>query len=115
MKFLPGKLCLAIRKFLKSLGYTICSYTYNVHICAYMYFRSDSDVTDMVYLDNNKRTLDSLLKDYKTKKFSCKQPPLLEIETDHIIPDELHLLLQIADVLTDSLITTAILHDKRDT
>ena len=53
--------------------------------------------------------------DYKTKEFSCKQPPLLEIETDHIIPDELHLLLRITDVLTDNLITTAITHDKKDT
>jgi len=67
----------------------------------------------MVYLEDNKRTLDFILKDYKTNKFSCRQPPLLEIETDHIIPDELHLLLWITDVLTDNLITTAIMDDKK--
>lgn len=66
-----------------------------------------------MYLETNRRTLDSILTDYKTKEFSCKQPPLLEIETDHIIPDELHLLLRIMDVLTDNLITTAITHDKK--
>ena len=84
-----------------------------MYVNTMLYIRWDSDVPDTVYLENDKRTLDSILEDYKTQKFSCKQPPLLEIETDHIIPDELHLLLRITDVLTENLITTAIKQDKR--
>ena len=76
------------------------------HIMGYV--RWDSNVADSVYLEKEKRTLDSILEDSKTKEFTCKYPPLLEIETDHIIPDELHLLLRITDVLIENLIATAI-------
>ena len=49
----------------------------------------------------------------------CKEPillqklPLLHIDIKHIIPDELHLLLRITDVLLKIFIATAVAHDKR--
>lgn len=64
--------------------------------------RWDSDIIDTVYLETNRKTLDSILTDYQTKELSCKQPATItrnrDIQTDHIIPEELHLLLRIADV-----------------
>ena len=38
--------------------------------------------------------------------------PLLEIDLDHIIPDELHMLLRVTDVLIQNLIHAATSHDK---
>ena len=36
----------------------------------------------------------------------CNRDPLLRIELDHIIPDELHLMLQVTDVLLEALMST---------
>ena len=44
-------------------------------------------------------------------------PPLFEIETHHIIPDELHLLLRVMDILIRNLVLTMVAADntaKRD-
>ena len=71
------------------------------------------DVPDKEYLISKQRTLESLHNDYKEKAYCCKRLPLLDIETDHIIPDELHLLLRITDVLLKNLIATAVASDKR--
>ena len=46
-----------------------------------------------------KKTYDSLKSNYKSKTFSCINKPLFEIELDHIILDELHLMLKITDKL----------------
>jgi len=75
--------------------------------------RWDTSVNDSTYLITRQRTLKSLFTDYKNKEYCCKHIPLLHIETDHIIPDELHLLLRITDVLLNNLIATAIAADKR--
>ena len=50
---------------------------------------------------NLKRTLDDLysLSGKTTKNYCCVHPPLLDIPLDHIIIDELHLLLRVMDVL----------------
>jgi len=37
-----------------------------------------------------------------------KNAPLLELELDHIIPDELHLVLRVMDMLIQALIGTAV-------
>ena len=55
--------------------------------------RWDTGVVDSQYTITNRRTLQSLIDDYETKEYGCKHLPLLNIEIDHIIPDELHLLL----------------------
>jgi len=39
------------------------------------------------------------------------QPRLLNIDINHVIPDELHLLLQITDKMIENLINGAITHD----
>ena len=41
----------------------------------------------------------------KTKNFCCVNTPLINIELDHVILDELHLLLRIMDVLIKNLVT----------
>ena len=55
----------------------------------------------------------SLYEDSEQYRNGCKYHPLLDIEPENIIPDELHLLLRITDVMTENLITAARLHDKR--
>jgi len=75
--------------------------------------RWDTGVVDSQYTITNRRTLQSLIDDYETKEYGCKHLPLLNIEIDHIIPDELHLLLRITDVLLKNLIRTAVAHDKK--
>jgi hypothetical protein len=49
-----------------------------------------------------------------TKNYCCINPPLLDIELDHIIPDELHLLLRIMDVLIKNLIMDVVGWDEKD-
>ncbi|XP_065907727.1 uncharacterized protein [Dysidea avara] len=75
--------------------------------------RWDTGIEDTEYLVTNRRTLESLYEDYREKQYSCKHLPLVHIETDHIIPDELHLLLRITDILLKNFIATAVAHDKR--
>ena len=38
--------------------------------------------------------------------------PLLDLELDHVIPDELHLLLRVMDVLIQGLIDTVLAYDR---
>ena len=54
------------------------------------FYRWDTDVQDSEYLIRCKRTLDNIIKDHSKKKYSCKHLPLIQIEPDHIVPDELH-------------------------
>ena len=46
--------------------------------------------------------------------FCCVKEPLLNIELDHVIVDELHLLLRVMDVMLDNIITEVIDWDKAD-
>jgi len=41
----------------------------------------------------------------------CNKPPLLDIELNHIVPDELHLMLRIMDVLIEAIICTVTTYD----
>lgn len=45
-------------------------------------------------------------------KFCCENIPLLNIELDHIIPDELHLMLRITDVLIEAAINIVTAYDQ---
>ena len=66
------------------------------------------EVVDTVYLKDKQRTLQTL-KENKSKDSLHK--PMLDIELDYVIPDELHLLLRITDVLINNLITSAVSYD----
>ena len=46
--------------------------------------------------------------------YCCVNQPLIEIDLDHIIVDELHLLLRVVDVLIDNLIEDVLEWDKRE-
>jgi len=53
------------------------------------------------------------LEDFRADGKYCNDKlPLLNIPLSHIIPDELHLLLRVTDVLIEALITTAIACDR---
>lgn len=47
----------------------------------------------------------------KEQKLSQARAPLIHLPLKYVIPDELHLLLRVTDVLTRNLIQTAITHD----
>jgi len=70
-------------------------------------------VDDSVYLVTKRRTLKSLFEDSSKNQYCCQKPPLINIETDHIITDELHLLLRITDVLLKNVVATAVADDKK--
>ena len=57
-----------------------------------------------VMLHHEKRTRSDLKAD---GEFSSINKPLLDLELDHIVPDEHHLMLQVTDVLIKALIETA--------
>ena len=82
-----------------------------------MPYRWDSDVSDSEYLITRKRTLESFYTNCKKPGVSCngcKHPPLLKLDPDKIIPDELHLLLRVTDVLIHNLISAAKTDDKKN-
>ena len=62
-----------------------------------------------------RRTLDAIKKcaqppttDSADKNnYGCIRPPLLNVQVDHIVADELHLLLRISDRLIDNLVVRA--------
>ena len=58
-----------------------------------------------------KRTLASIKRNARTQSLGCKNAPLLELELDHIVPDELHLLLRVMDMLIQALVDTAVAQD----
>lgn len=66
------------------------------------------DVAPVVYCQDQARTLESLRKgskhSHKDKRKGAVNPPLFNIELDHIILDELHLLLRVVGVLLRNLI-----------
>lgn len=60
-------------------------------------------------------SLDDLKKFSKKGEFCCVESPLLNVPLDHIILDELHLLLRFTDVLLSNLLEDAMeLDDKED-
>jgi hypothetical protein len=50
------------------------------------------------------RTNKNITNDSKSHAFDVKKEPLVKIEPDHVVPDELHLLLRICDKLLTNLI-----------
>lgn len=80
-----------------------------------MYYRHN--MTKVLGRDYQKRTLDALLSDNRSdprgKQLRLGQidKPLLHIELDHVVPDELHLMLRITDVLTRNVIHAAMSED----
>ena len=67
---------------------------------------------DLHWQHENARTLDSIVQALTEKeKLGVKNLPLLEIPLDHVIIDELHLLLRITDVLLRCVINQAIESD----
>ena len=65
---------------------------------------------------NLRRTLKEMneLAGKKTKNFCSVNIPLINIDLDHVILDELHLLLRIMDVLIQNLVTEAVQWDQAD-
>ena len=55
-------------------------------------------------LNHTARTLSDLKAD---GQFNSINKPLLDLELDHVVPDELHLMLRVTDVLINALIETA--------
>ena len=48
------------------------------------------------------------------ENYCCHQPPLFNIDLDHVVPDELHLLLRVTDILTGNLVLECIDWDKEE-
>ena len=74
---------------------------------------------DMFYDSSpQKQTIEDLRKCCRLKKgnknFCCINPPLLNIPLDHIILDELYLLLRITDVLTCNVLDEVIEWDDEE-
>ena len=72
------------------------------------------DITYLLYryittLNHTARTLSDLKAD---GQFSSINQPLLDLELDHVVPDELHLMLRVTDVLINALIETASAYDR---
>lgn len=63
----------------------------------------------MKITSHNKRTRAQLT---GNGKFGSINAPLLDLELDHVIPDELHLMLRVMDVLIQALIDAATSYDK---
>ena len=46
--------------------------------------------------------------------YCCQHPPLFNIDLNHVVPDELHLLLRVTDILTENLVLECIDWDKEE-
>ena len=81
-----------------------------MRIAIYLFYRwdmskSSADVTAMARSLASMHTCASLPSSRPAKqRLGSKCPPLLQVEPDHVVPDELHLLLRITDVLLRNLI-----------
>ena len=75
---------------------------------------------DLEYYNKSplQRTLQEVLRMARQKgnqdKYSCEHEPLLKIELDHVVLDELHLLLRIMDVLINNLVKETVEWDKKE-
>ena len=61
------------------------------------------------------RSIEDIVACAATNAYSVKYPPLLSIDLDHVVPDELHLFLRIMDILIENLISYAVELDIRAT
>lgn len=86
----------------------LCSATGN-YACPWCIVHKDSrlDISkskDHYNADGLRRTYKSISMHCDTKSFGCKNKPLLQIDPEKVVPDELHLFLRISDILLDNLI-----------
>ena len=90
----------------------------SIHACLWCKVHRDDryDMTKAIdYYEQAslKRTFDDIVKCSVSKSYSVKAMPLLQIDLEDIIIDELHLLLRITDRLTMNLINLMLQQDKR--
>ncbi|CAB4025093.1 Hypothetical predicted protein, partial [Paramuricea clavata] len=60
------------------------------------------------------RSLEDIIECVRKQTYSCVHPPLLNIGLRNIVPDELHLMLRVTDVLLNNLILGALSLDGKD-
>ena len=60
-----------------------------------------------------KRTSQEIRYFHGSKKFCCIHPPLINIELDHVVLDELYLMMRITDRLTENIITEVMERDSK--
>ena len=60
---------------------------------------------------DNKQYLETQKRQFSASEHGYIRQKLINIDIDHIIPDELHLLLRITDGLIENLINGAVAHD----
>ena len=60
-----------------------------------------------------KRTSQEIRYFHGSKKFCCIHPPLFNIELDHVVLDELYLMMRITDRLTENIITEVMERDSK--
>lgn len=59
----------------------------------------------------NRQYLEIQKRHFRESEDGYTRPRLINIDIDHVIPDELHLLLQVTDRLIENLINGAVAHD----
>lgn len=81
----------------------------------FFFFRWDMSKPENHYNESpNAFTLDDIKKFASKQQYCCKNMPLLDVPLDHIVLDELHLLLRITDTLLSNIIEDAIELDDKD-
>lgn len=80
--------------------------------------RGDMSKPDSFYNTPPMRRTTDELREFANKKtgenYCCCHEPLLNIPLDHIIPDELHLMLRVTDILLENLIEDAMQWDDKE-
>ena len=68
---------------------------------------------DFYYTGEMKRTLQEIKEFHSSTKFCCIHPPLFDIDLDHVVLDELHLMMRITNRLTENIITEVMERDSK--
>ena len=92
------------------LVYTTTSLLYKVVIILSIVYRWKTSTP----FNTNCRSISEMQRivSSKTKpNYGCIKMPLLELDLEHVIPDELHMLLRVTDVLIQNLINAATSND----
>lgn len=79
--------------------------------------RSDMSKSELYYYeDKTVRSPEEISKLCKRShsNYGCINPPLLNIDLDHVVIDELHLMMRICDVLLRNLIEDSVAQDKKE-
>ena len=107
-------LCADMKFLLLILGRTGATSTFS---CIWCYIhkadRYDMSHDDDFYNEEKQRTLQADREHVLTESYGCRYLPLLNIEVNRVIPDELHLFLRITDNLLDNIKTYAQDRDKK--